>query len=115
MAAELEYRTTDLTVDKLHAEDVRQEEQDLVLRVVLLRCRDVGIHAIDLLDLASGRALPADTCRRRSSSVSVKRKSHSPCTQSLQKLMIVEEMMGWKTQEARRGRLRISEDEGHLL
>ena len=63
MHASSNVRRTHLVVDQRQAVDVGEEEEDLVLRVVHLGCRDIHIDAVDLLDLASGRALPANAWR----------------------------------------------------
>lgn len=45
---------THLVIGQLDAEDIRQVEKNLVLRIVLGGSRDIGLHAVDLLELACG-------------------------------------------------------------
>ena len=51
---------THLVIDQRYAEEVREEEQNFVLRIVLLRRRNVSVDAVYLLNLAGRRTLPAD-------------------------------------------------------
>ena len=54
---------THLVVDQRETVDVREQEEHLILRVVHLGRRNVRVDAVDLLDLAGGRALPANAWR----------------------------------------------------
>ena len=51
---------THLVIDQRYAEEVREEEQNFVLRIVLLRRRNVSVDTVNLLNFAGRRTLPAD-------------------------------------------------------
>ena len=56
----MNFDCTHLVIDQRYAEEVREEEQNFVLRIVLLGRRDVSVDTVNLLNFAGRRTLPAD-------------------------------------------------------